>query len=248
MIAARPPHQRGFTLLELLIAIAIFALLAMGTYRMLQSVLQSDESTRRHERQLRELTRAMAALDRDLLQVIPRTVRDTYGEPRGALLGGDSLNLEQAALELTRSGWRNPLGAPRAQLQRVRWQLRGDVLQRLYWPVLDQAVDTAVQEQQVLKGVSDLRVRFLDIEGNWQPQWPPARGDLTEEQLLRLQPQAVELTLTHQHYGELRRLYRLPDSPPQQDAGGPVVDSDGNTANDAEGADGNGDTSTGEQP
>ena len=91
-------------------------------------------------------------------------------------------------------------------------------------------------------------MRFLDIEGNWQPQWPPARGDLTEEQLLRLQPQAVELTLTHQHYGELRRLYRLPDSPPQQDAGGPVVDSDGNTANDAEGADGNGDSSTGEQP
>ena len=63
MTAARPHQQRGFTLLELLIAIAIFALLAMGTYRMLQSVLQSDESTRRHERQLRELTRAVFGAD-----------------------------------------------------------------------------------------------------------------------------------------------------------------------------------------
>ena len=212
-------RTRGFTLLELLIAIAIFTLIALGTYRMLQSVLQSDESTRSHERQLRELTRAMAALDRDLLQIIPRAVRDAYGESLGALIGGTGLPQQQPSLELTRNGWRNPLGAPRAELQRVRWQLRGEVLERQYWSVLDQGVESAPQVQAILKGVTDLQVRFLDIEGNWQSYWPAARGEQPEKQLLKLLPQAVELTITHTHYGDLRRLYLLPDNAAQQDVG-----------------------------
>ncbi|OGB40997.1 MAG: type II secretion system protein GspJ [Burkholderiales bacterium RIFCSPLOWO2_12_67_14] len=54
-------RARGFTLLELLIAIALFALLGLATYRMLDSVLQTDNSTRAHEQQLRELVRAIAA-------------------------------------------------------------------------------------------------------------------------------------------------------------------------------------------
>lgn len=212
-------RHHGFTLLELLIAISIFALLALGSYRMLHSVLHSAESTRQHEQQLRELSRAMATLDRDLLQVIPRSVRDAQGEPLAALLGSSQLSGQPAALELTRDGWRNPLGAARAELQRVRWQLHDAVLERHAWAVLDQAQDSAPQQQQILKGISDLQLRFLDSAGNWQTQWPLNRNELSEQQLLNLLPQALELVITHVHYGELRRLYRLPDSPPQADAG-----------------------------
>lgn len=99
-------RSAGFTLLELLIAIAIFALLALGTYRMLDSVLASDRATRAQEQQLRELVRAMAAIERDLQQVNPRPVRDAYGEWRGALVGESGDN---DSVELSRGGWRNPL-------------------------------------------------------------------------------------------------------------------------------------------
>jgi general secretion pathway protein J len=202
---------RGFTLLELLIAIAIFALLGLGTYRMLDSVLQTDKVTRSHEAQLRELVRAMAAFERDLLQVQARPVRDPFGEPRAALLAevGDD-----GALELSRSGWRNPLAQPRASLQRVRWQRSGEQWQRLYWTVLDQAQDSQPQVQQALDGVTALQLRYQDAKGVWHDNWPPESGP--GEDNLAVLPQALELLLEHRRYGQLRRLLRLPDRLPER--------------------------------
>jgi general secretion pathway protein J len=203
--------MRGFTLLELLIAIAIFALLGLGTYRMLDSVLQTDKVTRAHELQLRELVRAIAAFERDVLQVQARPVRDPFGDVRAALLGDD---LENPSLELTRSGWRNPLGQPRADLQRVRWQLSGEQLQRQYWTVLDQAQDSQPQVQKALEGVTALQLRYLDEQGNWQTNWPPQESNQAEA--LTALPQAVELVLQHRRYGEIRRLQRLPEGVPKR--------------------------------
>ncbi len=169
-------QQRGFTLLEVMIAIGIFALVGLGTYRMLETVLKTDVATRAHEQSLRELTRAFAEIDRDLAQSIPRTVRDPYGEELASLLGAVD---GQVALEFTRAGWRNPMGLARAQLQRVRWRLTGEQLERVYWTVLDQAVDSQPRVQKVLDGVTALELRFLDDQGEWKTQWPPAQGQLT---------------------------------------------------------------------
>lgn len=206
-----PRASAGFTLLELLIAIAIFALLGLATYRMLDSVMSADASTRNHEHQLRELTRAMAAFERDVLQVAVRPIRDGFGDPQPALHSdlGDS-----TALELTRAGWRNPLGHPRAELQRVRWQLSGEKWQRRYWRVLDRAQDSHPQIQQALDGVQAMSLRYLDKEGQWLEDWPPVNA-IGEERLSVL-PRALELRLEHRRYGELRRLLRLPDLQPDE--------------------------------
>jgi len=212
-------RAQGFTLLELLIAIAIFALLGLATYRMLDSVLRTDSSTRAHEQQLRELVRAMAAFERDLAQVAPRPVRDPFGEPRPALLGAADDN---SALELTRLGWRNPLGVARASVQRVRWQLSGEQWQRRYWSVLDQAQDSQPQVQQALDGVTRLQLRYLDGAGTWHDSWPPPESS-GEDRLAEL-PQALELVLEHRRHGELRRLLRLPDVLPESLTQAPAED------------------------
>lgn len=204
----------GFTLLELLIAIAIFALLALGSWRMLGAVLDSDEATRVQEQQLRELVRAVSAFERDVRQVISRPIRDAYGDPRAALLGehqGDS-----DSLELTRGGWRNPTGAQRSRLQRVRWQLSGERLERRYWTVMDQAQDSQPRVQNALDGVTAMKLRYLGDSGDWQDSWPPV-GLADDEGLVRL-PRALELTLEHRRYGELRRVLRLVENPPRQQA------------------------------
>lgn len=204
----------GFTLLELLIAIALFALLGLGTYRMLEAVLRSDEAVRAQEQVLREIGRAMWVLERDLQQATPRPVRDGYGDEQDAFIGQLSGVEDEVAFELTRSGWRNPTGLNRANLQRVRWRLAGDHLERLYWVVLDRDVDSAPRMQRVLDGVLELRLRYLDQERAWHEEWPPfdpVRGN-PEAQAQRM-PLAVELTLEHERYGTLTRLLRLPDGP-----------------------------------
>ncbi len=201
-------RERGFTLLELLIAVAIFALLALATYRMLSSVMQADSATREHEQQLRELVRAMAAFERDVLQIVPRPVRDPFGVNRAALMGEEG---DSTALEFTRTGWRNPMGAPRSRLLRVRWELSGELLQRRYWNVLDQAQDSQPQVQGVLDGVTSFTLRYMDRQGQWQTNWPPDDG--SESERFELLPKALELVLEHRRYGKLRRVLRLPDMP-----------------------------------
>ena len=203
----------AFTLLELLIAIAIFALLGLASYRMLSTVLASDEALRRQEQQLRELVRGMAALERDLAQAGARPVRDGYGEPQAALRGDN----EQGMLEFTRLGWRNPTGQPRSQWQRVRWQYRDGQLQRVYWNVLDRAQDSPPQQQVVLPALDGLRLAFLDDNQQWLDSWPT---DDSARQRARL-PRAVRLVLQHPRYGELERVLRLPDNPAQSPLGNP---------------------------
>ncbi len=202
-------RSSGFTLLEVLIAIAIFALLALGTYRMLSSVLASDETIRRHETQLRDLQRAFQVLESDLNQAGPRPIRDAYGDAQPALRGEN----QPTALEFSRLGWRNPLQRPRADWQRVRWQLEGETLQRRYWNVLDQAVDSQPQVQQVLAEVQGWEVRYLDSQGNWLGQWPAGQTGENPASLLPRLPRAVEIRLEHRRYGLLTRLLRLPDTP-----------------------------------
>ncbi|MCQ4309300.1 type II secretion system minor pseudopilin GspJ [Pseudomonas stutzeri] len=204
----------GFTLLELLIAIALFALLGLATYRMLEAVLRSDEVVRAQETQLRQLGRAVWRLEQDLIQAVPRPVRDGYGDEQNSLIGQLSSFEGGAALELTRSGWRNPTGLLRSNLQRVRWRLSGDSLERLYWTVLDRDLDSEPRVQRVLDDVTELRLRYLDAENSWHEEWPPfdfGRGN-PEEQARRL-PVAVEVSFEHLRYGTITRLLRLPDGP-----------------------------------
>ena len=198
----------GFTLLELLIAIAIFALLALATYRMFDSVMQTDQATRVQEQ--RALVRAMGALERDLTQAVERPVRDELGDNRGAFL---SEGENDQIVEFTRGGWRNPLGQARSRLQRVRWSLSGETLERRYWLVLDRAQDSKPRAAGAGRGY---RAVALPRQGaQLAGHWPTDEG--SEEERLESLPLAVEMTLEHRHYGKLVRVWRLLDPPLKQD-------------------------------
>ncbi len=194
--------QRGFTLLELLVAIAVFAVIAVAAYAGLRSVLFTRQVVEQEAQRLGRVQLTFAILTRDLEQVINRPIRDEFGQTQPALKGG---GVTGPALTLTRTGWDNPLRQPRAGLQRVAWELEDDHLIRQYWITLDRSGIAEPRRAALLEGVEALRSRFLDSAGEWRTEWPPrdATGDTPSL------PRAVELTVELADWGPITRLLPL---------------------------------------
>lgn len=197
-------NQHGFTLLELLVALGIFALLAAMGYSGLNSVMTARKVTDQHAQRLSQLQMTFLWLGRDIEQAVDRSIRDEYGDPQPAMLGVETGRYQ---LELTRTGWRNPAGRARSNLQRVAYGLRDGNLIRAYWNVLDRAQDSQPLETVLLEGVDQLELRFLNASNTWQDSWP---GGQTGGAVSTVPPKAVEVTLETKAEGRITRLFRVP--------------------------------------
>ena len=198
---------RGFTLLELLVALAVFAIMATAAYSGLRNVLFTRAAVEEQSRRLAAVQLAVYRLEQDVEQTLARGIRDEYGDPQPALHGGA---LTSDALTLTRAGWDNPLGQSRATLQRVAYRLREGRLWRLHWQVLDRGGLVEPRETLLLDRVREFKVRFLDAEDAWQNDWPlPDDNDEAERRDSAALPRAVEVKLMLEDWGEITRLFPL---------------------------------------
>jgi len=200
-----------------LVALAITAFVAAASFSGISATLTGAEQLRTASERTRDLNRALALLNRDLRQFSDRSVRDEFGAIQPAMAGGP---LALYPLMLTRDGWSNSFTQPRSELQRVFYYLEDDALWRAYFSVLDRAVDAEPQRMELLRGVSNFEVRFLDAPENleldddlvvdtraWVQSWVASPG---AGSTVPAPPVALELRLELVDFGELRRLYALP--------------------------------------
>lgn len=203
--------MRGFTLLELLVALSIFAVMAAMAYGGLSSVIEARSQVDAALERGQRLQQAVFRLQSDLGQTATRGIRDQFGDPRPALAA-----TPETGLVFTRHGWRNPLNEARSHMQRVQYRLDGENrLVRNHWRVLDRAQDSAPVETVLLEDIEHLEWRFLDPAREWQDRWPPLTADAPppDRRDARL-PRAVELRLTTEDRGEMRLLFSIPGAVP----------------------------------
>lgn len=195
--------SNGFTLIEVIIAMSIFAILAVLSYTGLQSVINSKTGTETELKRLQQVQMTMLTLSTDMYHLSNRDGHDALGSTLARLSAQDN----DYIIEFTRNGWRNPTEQARSTLQRVAYQLDEDKLIRIYWPHIDRADDDTRVERTLITNIESLEFRFLDEKNEWQSNWPVAsvQASGTPASL----PVAVELTLKMNDWGEIKRLIRI---------------------------------------
>jgi len=221
---ARRRYSHGLTILEVLIALSIFALIGVASYRMLTGVISGQQATTEHSVELGRLQKAMLIMGRDLEQSVARPIRLSSTDPLPAL----QINSGDVQLQLTRGGRRNPLQLPRSSLQRVAYEIGphpdrnrsgspffGDerrYLLRQYWPNLDRAGQVAPHVQALLAAVESMELRVFTNRGE-RRQWPLASaGKKTAPGAAATAPellQAIELSIEHGQFGQIERLFTV---------------------------------------
>jgi general secretion pathway protein J len=197
--------MRGFTLLEVLVAVAIFAVVGMLAMTGYNQLVRQSEILETSASRTRAIQSTMQRMVEDFTMLEPRPIREPLGESLEPALRSDGRS--QNLVDLTRSGWTNPAGVPRSTLQRVTYRLENSELQRAYWGALDRTQSAEPVAAVMLDQVRTVSFRFMDQNQTWHDQWPPL--GYSGADAARLRPIAVEITLELEDWGKLVRLVEV---------------------------------------
>ncbi|MAG75833.1 MAG: type II secretion system protein GspJ [Colwelliaceae bacterium] len=197
----RRPKASGFTLLEVLIAMAIFSIISLASFSIFDTVFESDDKSKASNARLNELNRAFMVIERDMLQLARRTVRINGEAPSDKYLHMDDQGFfsETNALAFVRSGWSNPgYMLPRSDLQSVAYQLDDETLNRLHFNFVDPVVGAEPKVRPLITQVDDVKFEFYR-QGKWQ-----------KELIGKNLPQALAIIIQTKDFGEIRRQFLIP--------------------------------------
>jgi general secretion pathway protein J len=184
-------RDAGFTLVEALVALAVFSLLAAGMTLTITQAVRAQAVTAAAQDQLRALQTLRALLSADLAQVVPRVGRSLDGPAEPALAGTvTGLSFTRVQAEPGEDG-----DGPVAALSRVSYGLRDGALVRSTRSALDPGPAATTQERVLLAEAADLRFSYFDGQ-RWRDTWLVAGS--------RAVPRAVALTVTTPRYGTVR--------------------------------------------
>lgn len=193
----RNKKHLGFTLLEILIALFIFSIVAAVVTRGLHTVLISEEASEKKSRIFSHLQLTMVFFTQDFEQVINRPINNAKNMIESGFLGTGT------EVAFTHGGLANPLWQlDRGTLQRTRYRVEKGILWRDTWAVLDQDSRSMPESRALLKNVTELHFQYLDKDSHFQDRWPMT-NDASNIDL----PRAIQISFTLKNHGTVKRLF-----------------------------------------
>nr|VFK27441.1 MAG: general secretion pathway protein J [Candidatus Kentron sp. MB]VFK32015.1 MAG: general secretion pathway protein J [Candidatus Kentron sp. MB]VFK75679.1 MAG: general secretion pathway protein J [Candidatus Kentron sp. MB] len=200
---AKKRRYSGMTLLELLIALAVFAVISAITYGAIHTATETQQRIKTRTTRFTALQKAMAVIERDILQIVDRPIRDEYGETLPALHAAHG---DLRSVGFTRTSWQALTGLKRVRLRRVAYEFSDRRLLRLVWNVLDRAEDSLPLSSVLLTEVTAVEFRYLNTDNQWLSVWPPLEWEGASSGL----PRAIEVSMEMREFGRFTRLLALP--------------------------------------
>ena len=201
----RKRSEKGFTLIEVLVAMAIFGVLTILSYMSLGQTFENADYLNARMDRLQAIQRTIRYLSNDLASAAPRPVRSETGDTYMPAVMVSAAN--DFALAVTHSGWSNPAGLPRSTQQRSVYLLEDGKLFRVYYNVLDSTFSNNAISTEILDGVESLEFRLMQDNGETTNQWPPDGLQGAGSDSMR--PRGVEIILTLEGEGEIRRIIEV---------------------------------------
>lgn len=201
--------QRGFTLIEILIAMAIFTLIGLASTGLLTTVIDSNDISEERFAKLQLLQRAMITIERDLQQAVPRAARVNGEKQDVVMAGGEVDNSDDDGIGFVRGGWHNPqLMLPRSTLQYVAYRLNENRLERLYSNYVDNVIGYEPKVRVLLEDIETLKIEFLATSSN---ESLDEDEDLSWNESFKgtALPRAVAIEFVSKDFGKIRREFTL---------------------------------------
>lgn len=191
-------QSNGFTLIEIVIALFIFAILGTIAAIGLHSVIQTHKHLEKVDNNMSRLAMALTLMRRDFIQITDRAITSTSG---GILPAFMVINNHD--IEFTTGGYTNPFSVnKRGTLQRVAYQLENNKLVRLTWSVMDRPPHIESSRRVMLNDVTDMNLGFLDNKNQIINVWTPGAN-------VGMLPNAIIFTLTLQNHNTLQSVFPI---------------------------------------
>ena len=204
-------RQRGFTLLELLVAMFIAAMMFAIGYGAINQAMKNQDALKEQQSRMKEILTCMRVMEQDFVELEPRPVRQPLGSGYLPAIMGQSDPTLQPEVQFSRGGWNNPTGVQRPGLQRVAYYFEKNTLRREYWTVMDPVQQSKTVKRDLLTNVKSVTFRYMDQSKQWLTMWPPntVAGATAQLSSLRIRPIAVEVTLDTEDWGKLVRIFEV---------------------------------------
>lgn len=195
----------GFTLIEVLVSISIFSILSALAYSALnQSLSTSDKLSEKIDRN-QAIQRGIRIIEQDLMQLAKRPIRSEIGNTEIGALTTNKVN--GYAVEFSRHGWANRIGAKRSTLQRVAYNHTDNKLIRYHWNVLDKTYSNQINANELFDNLNEVTFLFMKDNNEWIKEWPPI--EVAQEESRVILPNAIKITFMFSDLGEIYRLLEI---------------------------------------